>query len=342
MGVLEKSNLVVVELERYLVFFEILKSYCLMYFLFFLLVVFCACQPTVSESSSTPSKLTIDSSDTSNQVDTLTPIWGYRFVIEGDFNGDGQQDTLVEHFKNKISNKETHKFYEEVEYDLDYQYYNYDKRQVYTTLESTNGKVLPLIRGFILGFSWLETIGDVDNNGTDEIGFVFNNADASNLNHYYIYTLRDSGWVELHSFGIREFNFPPLPDHFIHYGLFGPMDAQPVEDSSLQEQLIALIDTFQYVKLVAPYTIQYQTADYIPCETFFQLDASLPITPNTVWIKPVVSIASSPIKSVVYQLEIGDYQKETQTEILKELQTGQYEECDPGMEYLTQVIFEQQ
>ena len=312
-----------------------------MYFSCLVLLLFCACTSSISEPiapvSSNSEKINLN---TDNQKDNLTPIWGYRFVIEGDFDGDGQLDTLVEHFKDKATDQETNKFYKEVELDIDYQYYNYDKRQVYTTLESSSGKVLPLIRGFILGFSWLETIGDVDNNGTDEVGLVFNNADASNLNHYYIYTLTDSGWVELHSFGIREFNFPPLPYHLINYGLFGPMGVQPMEDSNLQEQIIALIDTFQYVKVVAPATIQYQTADYLPCETFFQLASSLPTTSTTVWIEPVVTSVSPPVKSKAYQLELGYYSKETQEKILQQLQNGQYEECDPGMEYLLQVVFE--
>lgn len=328
------------KLECYLVFFEPPKFHYLMYFLLLVLVLFCACdQPAVEAPAVVSLAITTNSSNTDNQQDSLTALWGYRFVIKGDFNGDGQLDTLVEHFKNEATDEETNKFYKEVEMDLDYQYYNYNLRKVYTTLESKNGQVIPFEKSCYLGFSWLETIGDVDNNGTDEIGFVFNNADASNLNHYYIYTLKDSTWVELHSFGIREFNFPPLPNHWVNYGLFGPMDAQPVEDSSLQEQILALIDTFQYVQLVAPYTIEYQSADYLPCETFFQLAFSPPSIANGVWIEPVIPIVSSSIQRLIYQLELEGYSKPTQEEILKELQAGQYEDCDPGMEYLVHVTF---
>ncbi|MFT5822368.1 MAG: hypothetical protein ACI8ZM_003624 [Crocinitomix sp.] len=42
--------------------------------------------------------------------DIITPIFGYHFIIEGDFNGNGIQDTLVEHYISQSNWKETDKF----------------------------------------------------------------------------------------------------------------------------------------------------------------------------------------------------------------------------------------
>ena len=42
----------------------------------------------------------------------LTPVFGYRFVIEGDFDGDGKKEKLFEHYYSALDHKETNKFYE--------------------------------------------------------------------------------------------------------------------------------------------------------------------------------------------------------------------------------------
>jgi hypothetical protein len=43
-------------------------------------------------------------------VITHRPVFGYRFVITGDFDGDGRKERLVEHYYSGIDNKETYKF----------------------------------------------------------------------------------------------------------------------------------------------------------------------------------------------------------------------------------------
>jgi len=42
----------------------------------------------------------------------LKPVFGYRFSITGNFDGDEKKDTLTEHFFSGIDHKETNKFYE--------------------------------------------------------------------------------------------------------------------------------------------------------------------------------------------------------------------------------------
>ena len=44
------------------------------------------------------------------------PVLGYRFIIKGDFDGDGIKETLTEHFYSKKLNRETYKFYDSLDY----------------------------------------------------------------------------------------------------------------------------------------------------------------------------------------------------------------------------------
>src|SRR4051812_14908215 len=42
----------------------------------------------------------------------VKPIFGYRLIISGDFNGDGKKEKLIEHFFSLLDKKETNKFYD--------------------------------------------------------------------------------------------------------------------------------------------------------------------------------------------------------------------------------------
>jgi hypothetical protein len=45
----------------------------------------------------------------------IKPVPGYRFVIVGDFNGDGRRDTLVEHFVSLLDGMEANKLYDSLD-----------------------------------------------------------------------------------------------------------------------------------------------------------------------------------------------------------------------------------
>ncbi len=277
---------------------------------------------------------------TNSALDSLEPIWGYRFCIQGDFNGDGQQDTLLECFRDRTTNKETNKYFKGIAQEVDYQYYNKELRQVYTALESTDGSVVPFLRGSCLGFSWLETIGDIDNNGTDEIGYVFYNADMSNLNSFHIYTLKDSAWVRLHSFLIREANFPLIPYHFTRYGLFGADGQEEVQDSSINQQLMAAIDTFQWVKLIKPHVIEFQTMGD-PCEIYYKAADKKPDLNQKIWLE-ATNLDLPPFMSKRWLLlDLAEYSAATQQEILEQLKKGKHEICDPISEFTMRAFIRQ-
>lgn len=299
---------------------------------------------SVQDSSFKPSQSPqADTAHTPNRpspLDSLKPIWGYRFCIQGDFNGDGQQDTLLENFKDRATNKETNKYFEGIAQEIDYQYYNRELRQVYTSLESTDGRVEPFLCSSCLGFSWLETIGDIDNNGTDEIGYVFYNADMSNLNSFHIYTLQDNTWVRMYSFLIREANFPAIPYQFTRYGLFGAQGQEEVQDSSSNQQLMAALDTFQWVTLIEPHVIEFQTMGD-PCEIYYKTVDDKATLNQKIWIEATNLELPSLMSKRWLLFDLAEYTEATQQHILEKLKKGKHEICDPISEFTMRAFIKQ-
>jgi hypothetical protein len=153
----------------------------------------------------------------------LIPVFGYRFVIKGDFDGDGKQEQLVEHFYSLKTHKETNKFYENIP--------DYEKLVELTVQKEPHSLVScsnPTIKdleisqgGQLLGLSYLKNEGDLNGDGTDEVSYVVNWADWSNLNHWHLMTYRNQQWEELYTFSIWDWQLPDLPETFNEYGLFG-------------------------------------------------------------------------------------------------------------------------
>lgn len=151
------------------------------------------------------------------------PVPGYRFVITGDFDGDGTNEKLTEHFFSGLTNKETNKFYENVaDYGVlvDLTYAN----QPISFVVSDNRKVDTLhiwSGGQLLGLSYLKNEGDLNGDGTHEVSYVVNWADWSNMNTCHIKTFKDAKWQDLYSFGVMDWQLPDLPEALNDYGFFG-------------------------------------------------------------------------------------------------------------------------
>lgn len=153
----------------------------------------------------------------------IQPVFGYRFIISGDFDGNGKKEMLIEHFYSGIDNKETNKFYDSLP--------NYDqlvaltiKKSPYSFVISDNKQIDTLhisSSAQLLGLSYLKNEGDLNGDGTDDISYVVNWADWSNLNTWHIMTYKNNTWIELYSFPIWDWQIPDLPQTFNQYGLFG-------------------------------------------------------------------------------------------------------------------------
>jgi hypothetical protein len=140
--------------------------------------------------------------------DSLVPVMGHRFILHGDFDGDGHPDTLTEHFFSGIDHRETNKYFKNVDYDQ--QVRLNDQRNPFCFVSSSNGKIdtLPVSGGPLFGLSWLKNEGDLNGDGTDEVSYVINLADWSNLNHCTLVTYRHHRWEELYRFAIWDSQLP--------------------------------------------------------------------------------------------------------------------------------------
>ncbi len=153
----------------------------------------------------------------------IKPVFGYRFIIEGDFDGDGKKEKLAEHFFSGLDHKETNKFYDSLPEYEQLIALTVHKKPI-SFVSCTNPKIDTLLiasQGQLLGLSMLRNEGDLDGDGGDEISYVVNWADFSNINTCYLMTCKDHHWQELYSFGIWDWQLPDLPETFSHYGLFG-------------------------------------------------------------------------------------------------------------------------
>lgn len=184
-----------------------------------ILVMFLSCD---NSNKKTREKITISTTETLKHDKKLKPIFGYRFIISGDFDGDGKKENLIEHFFSGIDNKEANKFYENVEYDDLVELTM--KKNPYSFVLSDNKSIdtLQITRiGQNFGLSYLKNEGDLNNDGTDEVSYVVSFADWSNLNTWYLFTYKNKKWQELYSFPIWDWQLPDLPETTNQYGLFG-------------------------------------------------------------------------------------------------------------------------
>jgi len=152
-----------------------------------------------------------------------TPVFGYRFIIEGDFDGDGKMEKLIEHYFSQKTHTETNKFYEGLEDYDDLVTLSIDKEPFsFALCDNKNIDTLYITSmGQVLGLSYLKNEGDLNGDGTDEVSYVINWADWSNLNTWHIATYKNNRWEEIYSFPIWDWQLPDLPGAFNDYGLFG-------------------------------------------------------------------------------------------------------------------------
>lgn len=129
-----------------------------------------------------------------------------RWVVTGDFDGNGKTDTLKESYVNSVTNQEINlPQFNSVEYDSLVSIAVNNNPKV--SLKSGNSLIPELHIAKtkqLFGICWLRNIGDLNGNGTDEISVVIDWADWSNLNYCLVYTLRDGVWKQLTKIQIAE------------------------------------------------------------------------------------------------------------------------------------------
>jgi len=209
-----------------------------------ILVLLFSCDYSIKK---TREQITISANDTLKQDKKLKPVFGYRFIISGDFDGDGKNENLIEHFFSGIDNKETNKFYENLEYDDLVELTM--KKNPYSFVLSDNKSIDTLqisSLGQLFGLSYLKNEGDLNDDGTDEVSYVVNFADWSNLNTWHLMTYKNNKWQELYSFPIWDWQLPNLPETTNQYGLFG-LDNKIVnsEDAIANNEIVNELKNFK-------------------------------------------------------------------------------------------------
>ncbi|NML22345.1 hypothetical protein HHL16_15790 [Pseudoflavitalea sp. G-6-1-2] len=139
-------------------------------------------------------------------------VRGHRFSISGDFNGDGKHDTVKEVFLSKKTKQEAAKWYKGLNDDAALNKVLSQKPVL--MLVSDNRQTDTLFIGDNLrplGFRYLKNEGDLDNDGADELSYVIDAADYSNINVCFILSVRNGKWTYRYSFDIAENWLPSLP-----------------------------------------------------------------------------------------------------------------------------------
>jgi hypothetical protein len=160
--------------------------------------------------------------ETPKSMASTKPVFGYRFVITGDFDGDGKSEKLVEHYFSALNHQEANKFDELADYDQLVDLVYEKNPYLFLSANTPNLDTLHITDEWQhFGLSYLKNEGDLNGDGTDEVSYVVNWADWSNLNTWHVMTYRNHKWEELHSFSIWDWQLPDLPETFNDYGLFG-------------------------------------------------------------------------------------------------------------------------
>jgi len=158
---------------------------------------------TQNGNNKTSSELTL--SINKNADTNSIKEFGDRYSIVGDFNGDKMVDTVFESYISSLTNKETYKKQNTVDWEK-----NIDlivKKLPVTRLYAS----IPTVDTFIvtkeaqqIGLLHFRNLGDLNEDGKDEIGYAINWSDNSNLNHYHIVSIIDNKFKEIFSFEINE------------------------------------------------------------------------------------------------------------------------------------------
>lgn len=131
-----------------------------------------------------------------------------KLFVTGDFYGNGTIDTIFQHsysFLNKMEiDSVPNYFFKESEdwYDGWFKLLKWFGEQEIETLLTLQTDTLHI--GYSYGLYCLLNIGDVNNDGKDEIAFVADWFDMTNVNSCQIYTICNHEWTLLKEFSIHE------------------------------------------------------------------------------------------------------------------------------------------
>lgn len=252
-------------------------------------------------------------------------IWGYRFEVVGDFDGDQQLDTMREYFTEVARDyQETFKRLSNVEIG-DYQGRT-NEREGFLAVD--DDRIHPLWLQGALGAAYVEVIPDITGDGADELGVINNHADYSNTNEYIIYTYdKRVGWAIFYSFSTMEYELPLLPIMTGYFPEDGGGAVLSLVDTKGNQKLIERLAAYQYAKRIAPKTLEL--VEYFPnsCEALDPTPVRVEATGSWVRILP----EKLPARFSSYEIFVEEK---------PDPQTGRMGDwCDPATLYKIRVQF---
>ncbi|NLR79302.1 hypothetical protein [Chitinophaga eiseniae] len=189
-------------------FLMLLKDICP---LFALVILVTSCDHT-SSSADTAAKDSVTVVAATPVVtpakDSISYEMGNRLKLSVDLDGDHIIDTIYESYISQKTGQETFKYIDEKNMDIetarDSINANLPISRIYTNIAGVD--TLPLTdHSDHFGIYMLENLGDLNEDGGDEIGYVIDLAGHSNLNEYTIITLtQEKKWKKLLTFHIHE------------------------------------------------------------------------------------------------------------------------------------------
>jgi hypothetical protein len=168
--------------------------------------ILCSCRNISKETNKETNNGTVDSTTRRGTV-TGRPInTGDRLKISGDFDGDGIIDTVHESYISSLTGRETYKTMDstDIERNIELTIANKPEARIYSTINLADTFTLTkeAQQSGIFGF---ENLGDLNNEKGDELGYIIDWTDFSNMNSYHILTMsKDKKWKELFNFPINE------------------------------------------------------------------------------------------------------------------------------------------
>lgn len=131
--------------------------------------------------------------------------FGDRYSIVGDFNGDKMVDTVFESYISSLTNKETYKKQNTVDWEknIDLIVQKLPVTRLYASIPKVDTFIVTK-EAQQIGLFHFRNLGDLNEDGKDEIGYAINWSDNSNLNHYHIVSIIDNKFKEIFSFEINE------------------------------------------------------------------------------------------------------------------------------------------
>jgi hypothetical protein len=186
----------------------------------------------------------------------MKPIYGYRFRVSGDFNGDGQQEVITERYFSQRDQRETNKYYEGAE-DYFVQLDSASKKKNITYLAAEGSNIDSLFIDGVLGLLFLKNEGDLNGDGSDELSYVASKGQISSKNECHIMSCKGGEWRELYAFEIREWQLPPTPDGGRIYGVYS--NAKPLAEVNPQEAESLLNKFSEWIEKLGDGTVRIHT-----------------------------------------------------------------------------------